>query len=260
VHTGIAAAAKSDGRVGDGLITIQELEHAAKITLHNHDAYQLAAATLDPVATIGDVIIVSNYAQVNERNLVVVAFGDQLLARRYNEAEIHPHIAILTGQGTDPYAIPQPVIAPLEKLEPRKIVRTLFASSRLTLPPKDENAEFIALGDLTVVKTLLKDAKLFKVSGRSAEPIALDGQFILTQPVAFAETSLDKLDGRLVIAVDENGARYFKRFRLHAPIIVLESLNPDGTAAAEILSLGGEMGIPRLTEMLEVVGVLFELP
>ncbi len=135
VHTGIAAAAMSDGRAGDGLITIEELKQVAKITLYNHDAYQLAAGTLEPVAAIGDIIIVSNYAKVHARNLVVVTFGDQLLARRYNETEIYPHIAILTGHATDPYALVQPVIVPLEKIEPRKIVGTLFASSKLPTPP-----------------------------------------------------------------------------------------------------------------------------
>ena len=68
------------------------------------------------------------------------------------------------------------------------------------------------------------------------------------------------MDGRLVIADDDSGARYFKRLRRHGPIVVLESLNPDGTAPAEILSLEGELGLPRLTGLLEVVGVLFELP
>jgi hypothetical protein len=260
LHTGIAAAAKSDGRAGDGLITIEELAQSAKVTLHNHDAYQLAAGTLDPVASIGDVIIVSNYAKVHARNLVVAAFGDQLLARRYNETEMHPHIAVLTGQAVDPYALAPPVIAPIEKIEPRKIVGTLFLSSRLPTPPKNENVEFVALGDLTVVNTLLQNAKLFKVSGRSAEPIALDGQFIVTQPVTLTGASLAEMDGHLVIAVDDGGARYFKRFRRHGPIIVLESLNPDGTAPTEILSVEGELGFPRLTGMLEVIGVLFELP
>lgn len=259
-QTGIATAAKSDGRAGDGLISIEELKQAAKITLHNHDAYQLAAGTLDPVATIGDVIIASNYATVHERNLVIAAFGDQLLARRYNMTDLHPHIAILTGQAVDSYALAQPVIAPLDRLIRRKIVGTLFASSRLKAPPKDENAEFVTLADLATVKAMLQDAKLFKVNGRSAEPIALDGQFIMTQPVVLSHPTLSEMDGHLVIAVDDNGARYFKRFRRHGAIIVLESLNPDGTAAAEILSLEGELSLPRLTGMLEVVGVLFELP
>jgi len=118
----------------------------------------------------------------------------------------------------------------------------------------------VALSDLTVVNTLLQDAKLFKVIGRSAEPVALDGQFIMTQPVTLTTTSLGEMDGRLIIADDDSGAMYFKRLRRRGPIVVLESLNPDGTAPAEILSLEGELGLPRLTGMLEVVGVLFELP
>jgi hypothetical protein len=116
------------------------------------------------------------------------------------------------------------------------------------------------LNDLTVVNTLLQDAKLFKVSGRSAEPIALDGQFIMTRPIMLSAATLGEMDGRLVIGVDDSGTRYFKRFRKRGAIVVLESLNPDGTAPAEILSLDGELGLPRLTGMLEVVGVLFELP
>jgi hypothetical protein len=205
-------------------------------------------------------IIVSNYSKVHARNLVVAAFGDQLLARRYNETQIHPHIAVLTAQSLDPYALAQPIITPQEKLAPRKIVGTLFASARLPTPPKDENAECIPLNDLTIVSGLLHDAKLFKVSGRSAEPIALDGQFIITQSVILTNASLHEMDGHLVIAVDESGARYFKRLRRHSALVVLESLNPDGSAPGELLSLEGELGLPRLTGLLEVVGVLFELP
>lgn len=72
--------------------------------------------------------------------------------------------------------------------------------------------------------------------------------------------TLAELDGHLVIAVDENGGRYFKRLRRRENLILLESLNPDGTAPAEVLSVGGEMAFPRLSALLEVVGVLFELP
>ena len=260
LHTGIAAAAKTDGRAGDGLITIADLSEAQKVTLHNHDAYQLAAGTLDPVADIGDVIIVSNYAIIHARDLVVTPFEHQLLARRYNETEIHPHIAVLTGQATDPTAIAQPVIAPKERIIARKIVGTLFAKSRLPVPPKDDNAEFIALPEMSVVCAMLQDAKLFQVSGRSAEPVALPDQFIMTQPLGMTSSTMARIDGRVVIAVDENGARYLKRFRLRGTIVVLESLNPDGTSPVEILSLEGEQGFPRLASLLEVIGILFELP
>lgn len=260
VHTGIAAAARTDGRAGDGLITIEDLAKSVEITLHNHDAYQLAAGTLDPVAGVGDIIITSDYAKINERNLVTAAFGDKLLARRYNETEAHPNIAVLTGQSVDPYALAQPVIAPRERLSPRKIVGTLFAGSELPVPPTDANAEFIALTDFSVVSKLLERARLFKVSGRSAEPIALDGQYLIARDAQTMPEALSRLDGRLVIAVDESGTRYFKRMRRRGTIIVLESLNPDGIAPSELLSVDGGHGMPRLTQALEVVGVLFEEP
>lgn len=260
VHTGIAAAARTDGRAGDGLITIEDLAKAVEITLHNHDAYQLAAGTLDPVVGIGDVIITSNYAKINERNLVTAAFGDKLLARRYNETEAHPNIAVLTGQSVDPYALAQPVIAPRERLSPRKIVGTLFAGSELPVPPINANAEFIALPDFGVVSKLLEKARLFKVSGRSAEPIALDGQYLIARDAQTTPQALSRLDGRLVVAVDESGARYFKRMRQRGTIIVLECLNSDGISPSELLSLSGGDGLPRLTQILEVVGVLFEQP
>lgn len=259
-HTGVAAAAKTDGRAGDGLITLADLSEAQQVKLHNHAAYQLTAGTLDPVADIGDVIIVSNFAKVHERNLVVTAFQDQLLARRYNETEVHPHIAVLIGQATDPTSLAQPVIAPKEQIHMRKIVGTLFAKHRLPVPAKVENVEFIALADFTVVHSMLKDAKLFQVSGRSAEPVALDGQYIITQQVVMTSAAISQFEGRLMIAVDDTGNRYLKRFRPRGHLVILESLNPDGTTPAELLSFNGEQGLPRLSALMEVVGVLFELP
>lgn len=259
-HTGIAAAAKTDGRAGDGLITMTDLSEAQQVTLYNHAAFQLAAGTLDLVADVGDVIIVSNYAKVHERNLVVTTFQDQLLARRYNETEVHPHIAVLTGQATDPTSLAQPVIAPKEQIHMRKIVGTLFAKHRLPVPPKADNVEFIALADFTAVHAMLKGAKLFQVAGRSAEPVALDGQYIITHPIVMTSAAITQLDGQLVIAVDDTGARYLKRFRPHGQLVILESLNPDGITPAELLSFGGEQGLPKLTALMEVVGILFELP
>ncbi|QND54577.1 hypothetical protein HB779_22010 (plasmid) [Phyllobacterium sp. 628] len=245
-HTGVAAAAKTDGRAGDGLIMISDLSQAQKLTLYNHDAYQLSAGTLDPVADIGDVIIVSNYAKIHERSLVVTSFEHQLLARRYNETEIHPHIAVLTGQSIDPTALVQPVIAPKERILMRKVVGTLFAKNKLPLPPKDDNVEFIALPDFLVIQSMLQDAKLFQVEGRSAEPIALNGQYIITQQFNTANVTASQLDGRMVIAVDESGARYFKRLRCQQSIIVLESINADGVQHLHNYSvLTGPLAYPK---------------
>jgi len=259
-QTGIAAAAKTDGRAGDGELSIEEWKTATPLKLPNHEVYQLAAGTLDPVAGIGDLLIVSNYAKVTRRDLVVTAFGNRLLARRYNETDVHPTLAVLTGQAVDPYALPQPIIVPREGVEPRKVVGTIFGSNLLPPPPKDENNEIVVLSDPAILAKCLENGRLFQVKGRSAEPIALEGQFLITHHVPFGADTLAQLEGRLVIAFDENGARYFKRLRRHASIIVLESLNPDGTTPAELLSLDGTQGLPKLTELLSVTGVLFELP
>jgi hypothetical protein len=238
---------------------VQEWEAGEKIALPNHEVFQLAAGTLDPVAGIGDLIIVSNYAKINPRNLVVTISGSSLLARRLNRPENHSEIVVLTGQAVDPSALPQPVIIqPSAKF--RKIVGTLFTAHLLPVPPLDPEREFVAVPDPEIIDETLKDARLFEVQGRSAEPIALEGQFLLTRGRPIKADAVTTLDGRLVVGIDEDGARYFKRLRCHGKLVVLESLNPDGSTAAEVLSLDGSHGLPKLTEALEVIGVLFELP
>lgn len=258
-QTGVAAAAKTDGRVGDGIITVTEWATGDEVKLPNHDVFQLAAGTLDPIASIGDLILVSNYAKVNARNLVAAVSGNTLLARRLNKPENHAEIAILTGQSVDPYSLPDPVILP-PNTEFRKIVGTLFTSHLLPTPPADAKKEFIEIPHLDVLDRILKGARLFKVQGRSAEPVALDGQFLVTGDKPTKANEITALDGRLIVAIDEDGARYFKRLRCHDALVVLESLNPDGLTPTELLSLDGSNSLPRLTEALEVFGVLFELP
>ena len=257
--TGIAAAAKTGGRAGDGVVTVTEWEMATTITLPNHEIYQLAAGTLDPVAAIGDLVIVCSHAKINSRNLVIAAYGNALLARRYNEMAEHPEVAVLTGQSVDPYTLPEPlIIAPDTEL--RKIVGTLFTARRLPIPALDPNAEIVSLNDSNVPQQMLNGARLFEVQGRSAEPIALEGQFLITRDATTTIEQAKALDGRPVVAIDEDGTRYFKRLRCRGDIAVLESLNHDGTTAAELLSFNATQGLPKLAQTLEVIGVLFDLP
>jgi hypothetical protein len=187
-------------------------------------------------------------------------FGEQLLARRHSETDAHPDMVVLTGQTLEPHDLPQPVIAPKEKVKQKKIVGTLFLSHLAPPPSKIANQEVVAVTDLLLVERALANARLFEVQGRSAEPIALETQLLITHPAAFGSDTLKRLEGRLVVAIDDAGARYFKRLRLHDNLVVLESLNPDGTTAAQLLSLDGSLGLSKLTDLLEVVGVLFEIP
>lgn len=258
--TGIAAAAKTDGRVGDGLLMLDEWEAAEKISLPNHEVFALCTDALNPVAAVGDMVIVSNYAEVTERSLVVVAIGEKLVARRYNRTEAHPDIAVLTGHSLNPHDLVQPIIAPISTLKPRKIVGTIFSSNALQPNLSGAQEDIEAVANMNLVQTALDGARLFQITGRSAEPIALEKQFLVTRPVFFDPHTLLDLEGRLVIAVDENGARYFKRLRVSQEVVILESLNPDGTTRPELLSLSEDGAFPRLSSLLEVQGVLFDLP
>ena len=86
------------------------------------------------------------------------------------------------------------------------------------------------------MRALLDGARLLQVKGRSAEPIALDGQFLITRNIMKTAPEIKTLDGRPIVAVDEDGTRYFKRLQCFCQIAILESLNPDGTTASELLT------------------------
>ncbi len=258
--TSVAAAAESDGRVGDGNIMLEPSESGNPVILYNHSAYRLNAGTLDPVAGIGDVVLVRNFGAPRPRNLTVVAFGDQLYARRLNEAADHPDVVIFTGQGADPYSLPEPVIAVKDKVTPKKIVGTVFAPRNLP-PPKGENDHEVSMiEDFSVIESRLKNVKLFEVKGRSMEPIALEGQYVMTLEETLDESVLQRLHGGLVIAADHNGSVYFKRLRRHGELVVLESANSNSTTSSEILSLDTDAPYPQLQSLMSVVGVLFDLP
>lgn len=258
-QTGVAAAAKTDGRAGNGVVTIEEWEAGENVILPNHEVFQLAAGTLDPVAGIGDLIIVSNYAKIKPRDLVIAVSGSALLARRHNRPENHSEIVVLTGQAVDPSMLPPPVIVQPDT-NFRKIVGTLFVAHLLPTPSFESDKEFISVPSPNIIDQTLQGARLFGVQGRSAEPIALEGQYLITRANPVKADAAASLDGRLVVAIDEDGARYFKRLRCHGKLVVLESLNPDGLTAAEVLCLDDSFALPKMTEALEVIGVLFELP
>lgn len=260
LQTGVAAAAKSDGLAGDGVVTVEEWQASTPITLPNHEVYQLSSSTLDPVAEIGDLLIVSNYAEVHARNLVIACFGQQLFARRYNLIDAHPGIVVLTGQSVDPTVTPEPVIVSKETAQIKKIVGTVFTRHALPMPPFEEGREVAPISEGAALSRLLDGARLLEVRGRSAEPIALNGQFLITRNIMKTASEIRTLDGRPIVAVDEDGTRYFKRLHCSSQIAILESLNPDGTTASELLTFDDSLGLPKITHALEVIGVLFELP
>jgi hypothetical protein len=100
---------------------------------------------------------------------------------------------------------------------------------------------------------------LVEVVGQSAEPHALDGQYIIVEKQLSAVDALKRLDGKPVIASDSDDNRYFKRLRVGQDRVVLESMDSGGDYAPVILALPGQ-GSNCLEQVWPVAGVLFELP
>lgn len=259
-RTGVAAAAMADGRVpfGDGRIRITE-EPGDEVRLGNHDLFRLTEGTLEPVAGVGDFLIVGDGAAVRPGNLVVASVGDRILARRLTVPVSNPDVAVLVAQAIDPTAIGMPVIVPLNGFARKKVVGVLFSGDRRS--PEGGGHEAVPVGDPADYWSLVDKGRLFRVEGRSAEPLALEGQYLIAGERVAGAAELSRLDSRLVIAVDGDGGCYFKRLRVaRGGMAVLESLNPDGTCPSELMSLDGEGGFPKLESAYVVRGVLFELP
>jgi hypothetical protein len=255
------AAAVTDGRVADGRLSLSplELEEQVTVQLSSHALFRLCAHTLEPVASTGDVLIVSHAAPIHPKNLVVVSIDGVMRGRRFDLSEASPELAILTAQAVNPYEIRSPIAVTRTAIQPKKIVGVLYGAASLDSTISTNEVEALD-GEATVRSILREVYGLYQVFGRSAEPFALDGQYLLVQKASIEPARLIKSDGSLVLAVDENGGHYFKRLRVpDAQIIVLESLDLSGRESA--ILLGREPGDrPALVEIVPVVGVLFELP
>jgi len=120
--------------------------------------------------------------------------------------------------------------------------------------------EICDCGGETHIKSALAGLQgLVEVSGHSAEPQALDKQFLLIGASVTLEEANSQLEGRPVIVEDSTGGRYFKRYRPVDDAIVLESLEIGGRFAPIILA-ATEGAAPHIKTIWPVLGVLFERP
>ena len=253
------ASAVTDGRVADGMVQMDRLEAngSKPVVLGNHSAYRLAANTLEPVARPGEIVLVDNQKNPTPRSLVVAISEDRILARRYEVAVNHGDVAVLTSQSINPRKIEPPVIAHRSSFELRKVVGVLYDSAYSL--PSDADNEVIDCGGNAAIKSIVRDSPgLVHVYGQSAEPYALDGQYlIVANPIQADRAALYAHDGHPVIAADSDGSHYFKRLRRVANGVVLESLDSGGVYPPVVL-LPGSSGSPCLDRIWPVLGVLFE--
>lgn len=255
------AAALSNGRTADGRIDLDEYASTAhkKVTLGRHSAYRLTAATLEPVARPGDMLLVKEAGEPSSKALVIALSEDRVLARRFEVAENHCDIAVLTAQAINPRKIVPPVIAHKATFTLHKIIGVLYEDAGWSAPSKSDMEVCECSGEAILSGLVADVLGLVEVVGQSAGPHALNGQYIIVGKQLSAADALKKLDGKPVIASDMDDIRYFKRLRVGKDRVVLESLDSGGEHAPVILSMPG-LESNCLKDVWPVAGVLFELP
>jgi SOS-response transcriptional repressor LexA len=254
------AAALSDGRVADGCLDLTfAAASSAPIELKDHFIFRLTKPTLEPVARPGDLLLVRDHAEATPLSLVIALHESQLLARRLQLAENHTDVAVLTASAINPRLIAAPVVAKLVTLTLKKIVGVLYDNAK-SIAGQSWEAEVAECGGEAIISTILSRARgLVEVSGHSAEPQALDEQFLITADPVSLKDAEKTLDGCPVIAEDSDQSRYFKRLRVESNNIILESLEIGGDFPPILLAKTTGPA-KHLTRIWPVLGVLFEKP
>jgi SOS-response transcriptional repressor LexA len=254
------AAALSGGRVADGCVDlIFGADSSPPIELKDHFVFRLTRPTLEPVARSDDLLLVRDHAKATPLSLVVALHEDQILARRLQIAVNHSDVAVLTASAINPRLTAAPVVAKLSTLTLKKVVGVLYDTGKIGSAQPSE-MEVVECGGEAVITAILSRAKgLVEVSGHSAEPLALDKQFLIIADHVSLKEADKKLDGHPVIAEDSNQSRYFKRLRIEANNIILESLEIGGDFPPILLAKAPSL-LAHLTKVWPVLGVLFEKP
>ncbi len=205
-------------------------------------------------------LLVKEPGEPPAKSLVVALSGDRILARRFEIAENHSDVAVLTAQAINPRQIAPPVIAHKATFTLHKIIGVLYEETAWSAPAPSEMEVCECAGESLLAGLAAKALGLVEVVGQSAEPHALNGQYLIVKKEIPVEEALKTLDGKPIIAGDTNDIQYFKRLRVAASdLIVLESLDSGGDYGPVVLSPPGK-GKNCLVRVWPVAGVLFELP
>ena len=226
------AAALSNGRIADGCVDLTfATDSSPPVELNDHFVFRLTTPTLEPVARPGYLLLVRDHAPATPLSLVVGLHESQLVARRLLVADNHGDVAVLTASSINPRLTAAPVVAKLSTLTLKKIVGVLYDTGK-TLGGQVSGMEIVECGGEAAITTIMSRAKgVVEINGHSAEPLALDQQFlIIGDPVSCNDVEKN-FDGRPVIAEDLDQSRYFKRLRIEANNIILENLKSAGFPA-----------------------------
>jgi hypothetical protein len=182
------------------------------------------------------------------------------MARRLEIADNHSDVAVLTANAINPRMIAAPVVAKLSTLTMQKIIGVLYDHGKAALG-KVAAGEVCDCGGDSYVKAAFANMQgLVSVDGHSAEPHALDKQFLIIANSLPVPEACKKLEGQPVIAEDSSGSRYFKRLRSGGKgMVILESLEIGGDFPPIVLA--DKPGSALYVQTIwPVLGVLFERP
>ena len=141
----------------------------------------------------------------------------------------------------------------------KKVVGVLYDTAK-SLTSQPSVMEIVECGGESVVASVFsKTNGVVDISGHSAEPMALDGQFLIIGQAVTLKDAEKVLDGRPVIVEASDNDRYFKRLRVDANNVILESLEIGGNFPPILLDKSPGL-LPHVTRIWPVLGVIFEKP
>lgn len=256
-----SAAALSDGKAADGCVNLH-FDGTPKeiIDLKSNVIYRLTTPTLEPVARPGDLLLVSEFKAPSAKSLVVARSEDRLMARRLEIADNHSDVAVLTANAINPRMISAPIVSKLSTLTMQKIVGVLYDHGKSALNKLADGEVCDCGGDSYVKAAFANMQGLVEVDGHSAEPHALDKQFLIIANPMPTLDACKNLEDQPVIAEDSSGNRYFKRLRSGGcGLMILESLEIGGNFPPIVLA--DKLGTASYLQTIwPVLGVLFERP
>lgn len=243
----------------DGRISIEQIYSADedKIRLVKHTAFRLNKNTLEGIASPGDILITKNFGNIDKNSIVICILGATLLARRYSSIINNSTLKSLVAHTVDPAERPEDVLIDVQKTPVRMVVGVIF-SSDLSKTPNDvsEAHEISETGELSNIINKIQGA--FVVKGKSAEPLALDGQsiFVGEKITNINESSI--IDNKLALIELDNGEWYLKRIHLTKDRAVLQSIQNIGEYPPIIVSLKENSDLPIIKSVTPVIGVLYQ--
>lgn len=262
------------GRVAaEGRVTLQDVD-AEKPVRYEWPELDFALVTEDvcaPVALPGQTaILASGDVEVKDRDLAVIGAEGAWRLRRVFRANLEGEEEQgWVGQTINPLVRDVgPVTVPAQGAVLRKLVGVLYSKEVVSDVPAD--AEIVPVpSSWPDVLGMLNGGKadLIEVTGDSADPVALEGQYLI---VVKAEPD-EVRDGRLCCVELSDGRTVLKRLTRSAndpTRLLLQPINPQAEYPIIEARLGsppdddesGEEHLPHVEDIRVVRGVLFDEP